>query len=1636
MKIKIDSTYRYDPNKQISASYLGSTKNEECEPVIHLTRNNLVQVCLPTHEKLLMLADTGATKSLISISSIEKSSYLSSLKRFDIENIDFKVGNGDKMTARFGIKLNFNVQGHDFEVTALAVPNLGGIDMILGNKSMRELECQIDLTTNKIKFKAKSLGLKAAHNVSLRPGESRSIKLYGRLPNILNNKDVTIVVNKHLRSLAGNHILVTIHRSSAVIRLYNASSKTQRIRAQTCAAYVDISSLTDIYHSIHAYDNSSTETVLHCTETTTSNSPTNSRPSSPNPSASSTISTSTTSQSVREINKQRYPFLDDDDPKLNMTETEVITQELDLKTNCILDETEKEDFKQLLNNNRKAFSLYGEIGECPNIEVDFKLRDDSPFFIRPYSVSSNEKIIIDKELRRLELLGVLKKGYSDYTSPVMLVKRKGPCSRPRVISDLRKLNNAVSKQNKSFILVREVMQMLGESESTVMSTIDLKDAFYSLRLSPRSSNYCSISPYHGGQGYKYTRLPMGLTLSPCIFQSTMDDILAEIPNYRSFVKCQMDDLLVHSKDKETHKKHIKILLETLAKHGLKISLKKCSFFRIDLNYLGHRVLIKDNRPCITAQKDKTSAIRGLKSPVNKRSLKRFIGMVSYLSMYLPKLQELLQPMHKLTGTRKGRPKTTDKFIWTPECEDNFQKIKQLLTSPPVLTMPRTYGDLHVYSDSSSHCVGASVFQVQDGIERLIAYHSKVMPPSFQRYTISEKELTALWSAISHFKYLLKGSHFYCFVDHSSLVQILKSKSEIPTLRLQKLYEKLSDYSFDLSYRKGKDLVIADCLSRSPVDDQDDEIPEATPISFNMFDTTAAEDVLKAVKDDNGDKIEHYAYPAGDGRPVTRSFAKKQNLSIPTLWPQGRKAGTANTTARATPRRAVQVRPAPQVLPAAIPVNAANVPAPHIPVQQPANIPNVPYIAPQEVVFRPAPPPDYRQSLVDPDLTPQVPPVEAQIPRTDSQEVVETHTLPDESMYTPLKPLFTKSISQNSILRRHIPRQTEIDKLLQVIKKRVLTGYNLPFNAREVKLHQQKDPHFKDIYAYVSSGILPPNKVAAKRILNLAESYILVEGLLFRLYIDKKNEDCKITLAIPNSMVPRIFDIMHDGICGQHQGITRTYLTIRKQFYIVNLFDKLRKWIMSCEVCQKMKSRVESSYPREYCPRIPDSYVPMSRISGDIKVMPESYRGNRFILFLTCEITRFCIGIPLKSKDAPSLAEAILQRVVFLFGKPETLILDEESSLSSKVFDYLVQTLKIDRKFISPSNHGSLHVERHIQTLSNFICSNLNFSGKNWDLYVSAACHSYNTFVSPKLGYSPFYLTFLRNPPDMTGLHYTPIKTIATGYREYVQLLKDRLEHVGKTMLDLQAATQHLQAATHAAKLRKPSPWKPGMLVYLLAPSASSLQTNTLKVRMDWVGPLSIYSLLDNNHCILQTLDGCVIVGSFHTNRLKIAWVRTKNGPTNSFEQLRRKFHETRPSTGHKESEKVMILNDQNEEYYNLSNESVLFLGQTSQIDLKEYIHHSNQYGGLATKCPLDEKEMKKLVMRMDILPFESTDYNLVKGRFKAGHLEVLVQNPIHKQETLWINLLLHPCAYKVAENVISSKLRVTGSPGKLMSMLM
>ena len=191
--------------------------------------------------------------------------------------------------------------------------------------------------------------------------------------------------------------------------------------------------------------------------------------------------TTCTELSVDDTNKStsddKYPWLESDDIR-NMTDYEILRMKLNLK-DSILDEKGKEEFLKNIEQFTDIFSLKDEIGTCPFIEVHLKLKDETPFFVRPYPMREEQKKVIQKEMDRLENLGIIQKGLTSYSSPVVLVKWKNQ-NLYRDCSDFHILNEKLVKINHAFPLVRDCIEQLGRKKCHYLSTIDLRDAFHTL----------------------------------------------------------------------------------------------------------------------------------------------------------------------------------------------------------------------------------------------------------------------------------------------------------------------------------------------------------------------------------------------------------------------------------------------------------------------------------------------------------------------------------------------------------------------------------------------------------------------------------------------------------------------------------------------------------------------------------------------------------------------------------------------------------------------------------------------------------------------------------------------------------------------------------------------------------------------------------------------------------------------------------------------------------------------------------------------------------------------------------------------------------------------------------------------------
>ena len=263
------------------------------------------------------------------------------------------------------------------------------------------------------------------------------------------------------------------------------------------------------------------------------------------------------------------------------------------------------------------------------------------------------------------------------------------------------------------------------------------------------------------------------------------------------------------------------------------------------------------------------------------------------------------------------------------------------------------------------------------------------------------------------------------------------------------------------------------------------------------------------------------------------------------------------------------------------------------------------------------------------------------------------------------------IDTTKLIQKYLPNQMDIDEILDIIKRKVLKGTHSPLMVKEIQAGYLTSPYFKDLYLFLSQNKLPSKRSSIKKVEMLAESFVLLDSLIFKLVTTPDKEAA--VLAIPEICIDKIIALYHTSLFTGHQGVVKTYLTMKDKFFIPNLMHYLRSFIKGCHVCQL--SRSDKLPTRQLQPRIYLNYRLLSKLSMDLKVMPRSQKGHKFILCIIDEMTNYLITVPIFLSRSEEVGEALIEHVITKFCAPDCIIMDQDSAFMSNLMNYLFRKLK-------------------------------------------------------------------------------------------------------------------------------------------------------------------------------------------------------------------------------------------------------------------------------------------------------------------------------------------------------------------------
>ena len=283
----------------------------------------------------------------------------------------------------------------------------------------------------------------------------------------------------------------------------------------------------------------------------------------------------------------------------------------------------------------------------------------------------------------------------------------------------------------------------------------------------------------------------------------MSDLLSDLPG----TICMIDDVLTLGDDEHEEENNLHAVLQRLSSAGITLNPDKCAFHQRSVKFLGH--ILDDNG--IHPDPQKVRGVQELKPCTDVPAVRRFLGMANQLGKFVPDLATMSQPLRALLI--KGQ-----EWSWTDAHQAAFDAIKSALSSHPVLAMYSTTLDMIISADASSFGLGAVLLHVQsDGSIRPVAYQSRSLTPAETRYSQIEKEALAFTWACDRFEHFILGKPFTIQTDHKPLIPLLGSRAlDDLRPRVVRFRLRLLRFNFRIVHVPGKDLAIADALSRAPV----------------------------------------------------------------------------------------------------------------------------------------------------------------------------------------------------------------------------------------------------------------------------------------------------------------------------------------------------------------------------------------------------------------------------------------------------------------------------------------------------------------------------------------------------------------------------------------------------------------------------------------------------------------------------------------------------------------------------------------------------------------------------------------------------------------------------------------------------
>lgn len=451
-----------------------------------------------------------------------------------------------------------------------------------------------------------------------------------------------------------------------------------------------------------------------------------------------------------------------------------------------------------------AYLCPEESPEACNFEMHIRVENAVPFHHKPRKLSYEENVALKEMIIDMLNRGIIRPSESPFASAVTMVPKKNGKFRKCV--DYRCLIKMTIRDHYPLPLIEECRDFLGGKN--YFTTLDLKNGYFHVKIAEESRKYTSfVTPF--GQ-YEYNRLPQGLTNGPAVFQRYIHNKLRKLLDAGK-IMIYMDDIIIATKDFESHIEIFTEVMERLAECGLMLNFEKCRFAYESIEFLGYA----GNKDGLRPTDAHIRAIKEYPMPTTFKKIRSSLGLFSYFRKFIPNYARVAHPLQRLM--REGV-----KFEIDDKCVAAFEELKEKLTTAPVLAVFDRSRETELHTDASAVGFGAVLLQRQaDGKMHPVYYYSKATSAAEARCHSYELETMAIVYALRKFRSYLYGVSFKIITDCSALSLTFDKKNMCPKIARWAL--ELQHYNFRIQHRSGVLMGHADALSRCHKADETEPI---------------------------------------------------------------------------------------------------------------------------------------------------------------------------------------------------------------------------------------------------------------------------------------------------------------------------------------------------------------------------------------------------------------------------------------------------------------------------------------------------------------------------------------------------------------------------------------------------------------------------------------------------------------------------------------------------------------------------------------------------------------------------------------------------------------------------------------------